>query len=901
MSLRLAPFVVLFALTLNSQASRGKLTQIPGRHRAVGLSLPLRDNWQIQDSKEVKATGAAISVESFQATGWIPATVPSTVLGALITAGDVKVDDPFFGKDLLKLPGTGPYYIPGKNFNSTPTPKSSPFGRPWWYRTTFTLPDSADNQRVDLQFNGVTYGMDIWLNGHLIATSADTAGTYRTPRLDVTPYLKSGLNALAVEVGVPQPTDLTSTWVDWNPTPQDKNMGIWQNVELKVHGAVTLENPQVVSKVEIPSLASADLTVEFELKNSISGPTTVIVNGQVDGIPLSETIALQASESKTIQWTTAQFPQLHLQNPRLWWPLQMGTPNLSTLTLQVVAGETLSDSRKISFGIRQIDSELTPEGSRLFKINGRPLQIRGGGWSSDLFLRFSRQRMEKELKYVQDLNLNTIRLEGRFEPSEFLDLTDRMGILVMPGWVCCNAWQEPETWPSANYNIAAASIRDQIYQFRSHPSVFVFLYGSDKAPPPAVEDIYVDAFKKYHWPNPILSSAADTTTPRNGRSGVKMNGPYEYTPPAYWFFDKKWGGAWGFNTETSPGPAVPPIESLKEFLPADHLWPIDDVWNFHAGEDSFTTISLFKNALDLRYGESSSVEEFALKSQVMAYDNHRAMFEAFSQNKYHSATGLIQWMLNNSWPSLIWHLYDYYLRPGGSYFGVKEANRPLHLQYSPDQQNILLINQTQQAAENLNAVVELYDLQMNLLWRQVVQSSAAADGSSVVVHLPPLKIPTTTYFLRMVLSSTMTGNDLDHNFYWLSTQAEAFDWKATDWKVTPVLREANLTDLNSLPKIQLNVTSEFDGDGHSGRVTITNPTNHLAFFTHLKAIHTNSQKEILPVLWEDNDFALIPGETRILSVEFPGVEAHRGPLEVTVDGWNISPLTVTAPHHHETR
>ena len=226
---------------------------------------------------------------------------------------------------------------------------------------------------------------------------------------------------------------------------------------------------------------------------------------------------------------------------------------------------------------------MTAEGSRLFKINGKPILIRGAGWSQDLFLRFSKDRLEKELQYVRDLNLNTIRLEGRFEPEYFLDLTDQYGILVMPGWPCCNTWQYPEKWPEKNFALAADSLRDQIREFRSHPSVFVFLYGSDESPPPQVEKIYLDAFAKYHWMNPVLSSAADRTTPLTGRTGVKMTGPYNYVAPSYWLVDQKFGGAHGFNTETSPGPAVPPIESLKSFITKEHLWPIDDFWSYHAG------------------------------------------------------------------------------------------------------------------------------------------------------------------------------------------------------------------------------------------------------------------------------------------------------------------------------
>src|ERR1035438_903968 len=105
----------------------------------------------------------------------------------------------------------------------------------------------------------------------------------------------------------------------------------------------------------------------------------------------------------------------------------------------------------------------------------------------------------------------------------------------------------------------------------------------------------------------------------------------------------------------------------------------------------YTTLFRSTEALTKRYGPAKSAEEYARKAQVMAYEGHRAMFEAFGRNKY-TSTGVIQWMLNNAWPGMIWHLYDWYLRPGGSYFGAKKACEPLHVQYSYDDRSIVVVN-----------------------------------------------------------------------------------------------------------------------------------------------------------------------------------------------------------------
>ena len=308
------------------------------------------------------------------------------------------------------------------------------------------------------------------------------------------------------------------------------------------------------------------------------------------------------------------------------------------------------------------------------------------------------------MRYVRDMGLNTVRLEGKLETQEFYELADREGILVMAGWCCCDFWERWPRWKPQDYEIAKQSLRDQIYRLRSHPSLVMWLNGSDNAPPPDVEQMYLDVEKELLWPNPVVSSATGKGTSVTGDSGVKMTGPYEYVAPSYWEVDTPegqpgrkqcnpggCGGAYGFNTETSMGPAVPPVESIRAMVGKDHMWPIDDVWNYHAGGGEFKTIGVFNDALANRYGKSDNVEDFATKSQMQTYEGVRAMYEAYSRNKY-QATGVIQWMLNNAWPSMIWHLYDYYLRPGGGYFGAKRAMEALHPIYGYDDHSIWVVS-----------------------------------------------------------------------------------------------------------------------------------------------------------------------------------------------------------------
>ncbi|PYU03867.1 MAG: glycosyl hydrolase family 2, partial [Acidobacteria bacterium] len=267
---------------------------------------------------------------------------------------------------------------------------------------------------------------------------------------------------------------------------------------------------------------------------------------------------------------------------------QMGEPFLHKLTLQFITPQkVVSDTQSIYFGIVQTDSEMTPEGYRLLKVNGKPVLVRGGGWAPDMMLRADESRREAEFRYVKEMGLNTIRLEGKLEDEPFLERADRDGILVMAGWCCCDAWEKWGKWNEENKRVSITSLRDQLLRLRKHPSLLVWLNGSDNPPPADREQAYLDIEKETRWPKPVISSATAKKAEVTGDSGVKMSGPYDYVPPNYWLLDTRAGGAYGFNTETSPGPAVPPLEELKTFIPKDKLWPIGDEWNFHAGGGEF--------------------------------------------------------------------------------------------------------------------------------------------------------------------------------------------------------------------------------------------------------------------------------------------------------------------------
>jgi exo-1,4-beta-D-glucosaminidase len=622
--------------------------------------------------------------------------------------------------------------------------------------------------------------------------------------------------------------------------------------------------------------------VYADVTNASDQPVAGTLEGTAGTIALSKAVAVAPGQTATVS-----FPPVTIDHPDLWWPYGLGAQTLQRLHLQFRTAAGISDQQDVQFGIREFTSELDALNHRVFRVNGRRILIRGGGWTHDMMLRTDPEREENEIRYARDMHLNTLRLEGKMFDEHFFDLADRYGMLVMPGWCCCGWFEQWDNWSADDYTVAAESLRTQLRRLRNHASVFVFLYGSDAAPPRAAEQNYLNVFREERWPHPYLSAASDNNT-LVGPTGVKMKGPYDYVPPNYWLLDRKWGGAWGFNTETSPGFAIPLVASLEPMLGKDHLWPIDDTWTFH-GASVYPVMDVYRNALESRYGESRDLADFLEKSQAIAYEGERAMFEAFRRNQYTSATGVVQWMLNNAWPSTAWHLFDWYLRPGGGYFGTKKANEPLHVQYSYDDRSIVVANSLYSGHPGYSVTAKVYNLDLSEQFSRTASVDITADGATRVFTLPQPAGLSRTYFVRLWLRDP-DGALVSTNFYWLSTQDDELDPAAqTDYWYTPIRTFADLTGLQDLPAAQIALTSrtETSAGVRTEHVLVRNPSSNLAFLVHLTALREDGS-DINPVVWEDNYFELFPGEEREITAEFAARLAGGQIVHVRADGWNFA-------------
>ena len=587
---------IILLLVLGSQA----FAQTSENYRMI-----LKDDWQMQSALKDVSPGSTISESKYAPKGWYKVTVPTTIIAGLL-ANKVYDFDPFYGMNFEKL-------------------KDPALDHPWWFRTEFSLPASEKGKTIVLKLHGINYKANIWLNGVKIADSAQTMGPFRIIEMDVTKNIRPTGNVLALEIKRPinpnkKGGDLAIDYADWINYPPDYNGGIVNDIEIKTYDMVGIQYPLVTTNFDLPSLAVAHLTVDALVTNYSKTPQDVVVKGKInDNITFEKKVHLGPNEKIDVIFTPAGFSQLNISNPRIWWPWQYGKPELNRIELSIGRGDVVSNTIAENFGIRQIKSNLIDNKSREFIVNGKPIMLRGAAWSPDIFQRRSPERQEQEIRLYRDMNMNIVRSEGKLEDDHFYALCDKYGLLVMTGWMCCGAWQYPQNWDAAKRMVARQSDSSVMYWLRNKPSIIVWLNGSDMPPTDTtVERDYLNIEKALKWPNPTISTADASKSKVSGYSGVKMAGPYEWVPPIYWETDttqKFGGGTYSFATEISPGPSIPPYESLVKFIPKDSLWFTNATWNYHCGTMSFGNTKVFDAALIGRYGKPDNIKQYIASAQ----------------------------------------------------------------------------------------------------------------------------------------------------------------------------------------------------------------------------------------------------------------------------------------------
>ena len=557
------------------------------------------------------------------------------------------------------------------------------------------------------------------------------------------------------------------------------------------------------------------------------------------------------------------------------------------LQLAVEVDGKASDSLKTNFGIRNITSRLEKGkvGStknhenehRLFTVNGVDLLITGGGYAPDLLQRRTlpdRPNLQEDhVRYMRGMNLNTVRLEGKLEDDEFYDLCDKHGILVMAGWCCCSPWEQWKNWKEEQHTVATESLKYQIRRGRNHPSMLAWLNGSDNPPPKDVEQQYLAIEEELKWPSPTISSATAKIIRRLGTQRRENERPLQMGAADLLADRQKiWRGL-GLQQRSRPRRGAAAAGKFGSHVARGRSLADRQSLGLSLRLGTFGNMKDFIKSLDTRFGPSTGIADFAWKSQAQAYETIRAMYEGFRANKWES-TGEIQWMLNNAWPSMIWHLYDYYFRPGGAYFATKIACEPLHVLYRYDNGAIVVANDMREDVKDLKVTAEIYGIDSQRTHKQEKSCDAMANTSTTAFSLPEMTdTASTTYFLRLTATDS-AGKVRSVNSYWLSTKPDVMDFDksgAESWNITPCKSFADYTQLQTLPKVELEVESNGPSlaDPELHRATVVNRSKAIALLVRLKLMKgKDNQQEVLPIRWIDNYFMLLPGEKREVTAQY---------------------------------
>lgn len=876
---------------------------------AMGLAAPV-PAWRIQSTAQVGNDLSVLSKSGVDVSSWYQVNLSKcTLMACLIQAGVYNDTDLFFSDNLKKV-------------------DSSRFAVPWVYRQDFSLRSSAvasgSGNHFFLETHGITSKGDIWFNGQQLADKTEHAGSYVGKRFDVTNLISTN-NVLAVRV---YPTnynyDFALGFVDWNPYPADNGTGVWRDVMVHQTQGASMTDYRLVTSMDSPSgQATANVTLKATVTNLDNQRATIDVQGSVLSMPNSSAGSYQNKNQQSLDLGPLESREVSLtipiENAQIWWPKLWGAQPLYSARLSLSVNGVLSDSNKRTFGIRTVTSQVNKYNDTIFSINGQPFQVVGGGYSADMFLRWDPARFEAQARYMLDLGHNTVRLEGKQEHPELYEIADRLGLMVMAGWECCDKWeawkynedlaiQPPPVYSNADYEIAAASMRHEAMMMQSHPSMLTFLVGSDYWPDDRATKVYVDAFKAADWQMPIISSASKRGYPKLlGPSGMKMDGPYDWVPPNYWYdtddSSSRKGAAFGFGSELGAGVGTPEIGSLRKFLSQSDM---DDLWKepkkglFHMSNEGsqFFTREIYNEALVKRQGGGSgtsspmadSLDDYLLKAQMMDYEATRAEFEGFAArwNADRPATGLIYWMLNNAWPSLHWNLFDYYLHPAGSYFGAKVGARQEHVAYDYVKGAVYLINKSLDKRGTRNVDVQVMSLDGKLISSATAKVDTEPNESKPVTQLSnAVRDIKDVVLVRLRLSDDKNAT-LSRNVYWLANGTDELNWGSSTWYHTPVTRYADFTALNKMGKADLTVSTKVMYNTNNARtVVLENKGSVPAVFVRLNLVDDKGA-DVNPVIWSDNYVTLWPGETLELDVT-EGVDKG---ASIEVSGKNVASTTV---------
>jgi hypothetical protein len=840
--------------------------------------LPLSGGaWRIQRDSLVTADGPALSRTGFQDKDWVVATVPATVLSSYWNVG--AIPDPNYGDNINAI-------------------SDSFFYADFWYRDEFVAPTLAAGRHAWLHFRGINWKADVYLNGELLG---HIDGGFTRGEFDVTKVLKPGAkNAIAVRIrknatpgsvkektwespdpnggalGADNPTYHATAGWDWIPSVRGRDIGIWSDIYLDTSGPVTIENPFVSATLPLPDTSRADVTVQATLRNSGSAAVSGVLRGRFGEMVFETPVTIEAGAAKTVKLDPATTAALRLQNPKLWWPAGYGEQNLYKVELSFeLAGKKVSDTKSFQTGVRQFTYTDDNQALKIF-INGRRFIARGGNWGfPEVNLRYRAREYDVAVRYHKDMNFTMIRnWVGQTGDDEFFDACDKYGIVVWQDFWLANPVDGPNPNDSAMF---LKNSEDFIQRIRNHPSIGLYCGRNEGNPPPVIDDGLKAQIASLHPGLHYIPSSAGGT--------VSGGGPYRTVAPKQYFQTRATAK---LHSELGM-PNVVTMDSLKQMMPEEAMWPQGDVWGIHdftrTGAQGGTA---WIDMIDKNYGGARNAAEWVELSQFINYDGYRAMFEAQGKNRM----GLLLWMSHPCWPSFVWQTYDYYFDVSAGYFGSKKGSEPLHIQWNPLSDTVEVVNYSAGNVQGLSARVEVLNMNGAGKW----EKSAALDSKEDSVESPiKLEFPadlTPVHYIRLRL--TRGSEVVSENFYLRGLEETPLAAPPAGSVPGPGGQTGgslgyNLRAIRSLRKVKVEAITKTAQQGNRWLITteLRNTGDQPALLVRVKAVREKSGDRILPALYSDNYVALMPGERRIIRTELENADTRGERPRVVVEGFNV--------------
>ncbi len=849
-SLRVRPFVT----DLDGNKVYGRMATVS---RGRGNKLTVRsdeayyidEGWQLARVPDVSQNGATVSQNSYNSSSWVKAVVPGTVLTSYYEAG--LIDNPDYDDNIAKLDEA--YY----NVD-------------YWYRSTFTSPALPEGKRVWLNFDGINWKADIYLNGTLLG---HLNGAFIRGMYDVTDYLKEGENSLAVylywcngEVADMPSFLCTKSW-DFMPAIPGRDVGVYKDVYLTVSDNVTLQDAYVETDLPLPDTSSAKATVSTFVQNnsntSVTGTLSGVIrrdNGTGETYGIRKQVTLSAGEKKEVF-----FDALTMDNPDLWWPNGSGEQNLYKLDLSFTVNGQVSDTTVTTFGVREYSYDFTAN-NLIISVNGRDVLVRGGNWAvPDNLLDVSDDDFNVAVRMHKDMGFNMIRnWHGANDFESFYKYCDKYGIMVFEDfWL--NGWGELPN----DHDMFMSNVDDKVLRLRSHACLAVWC-SENEAKPWAPYDVEIPAaITKYDYEGRLFVAASNEGAVSGGIN-------YALQSPT-WYFEK----AEKFCTELG-STVIPTYQSVCRMVSeanrtVNAVSDSNAVWNLHGwnGGVGNKVVWDYKNAVTNRYGGTNDFETFCDICQLTNYETYRAMFEAWNDGMFDKTQGVLLWMSHPTWGSVLWQVYDAYQAQTGGYYGSKIACEEVHVQWNPLTSQVKLVN-TSSTAVSGNVAVTVYNLDGTVKHRSTHGVTAPSDRATAVTTLTKPSDLSNTYFLDLEFTDN-SGNKVSQNFYWLNKDG------STDYTAMKDMQKVTLTS-------DISVENHMDGTS-TMTVTLTNPSSvcAVAVDLSLEKSHyaTGEDPRVLPTWYEDNWFSLTPGETRTLTVTYNTADLCGADPVLNIGGFNV--------------